>query len=292
MQANPVESIKKDIYVIKSDIDGRVYVGQSKDVDKRFVSHCKNYNRSLISDAIRTYGKNHFWYEVLEHNVSDSDEREKYWISEFDSVWPNGYNIQDGGSEPPHFYGDFSPQCVISDMNVSLLKDDLRNTNISLIDLASKYGISKRQVLRINQGLSRSVDGEDYPIRKVPNINGKLTEDDVDEIIDLLKYTYMFNGEIARRYGVEVHAISKINEGISHRREGIEYPIRKWKSCGTIGLTYDQVTDIIDRIMESKQSLRKIAKDFDIPINVIYGINSGKMKTYRRDNLQYPLRPY
>ena len=40
------------------------------------------------------------------------------------------------------------------------------------------------------------------------SINNKLTDEDVDEIIELLEYTYQLNGQIARQFGVEVHLLS------------------------------------------------------------------------------------
>lgn len=173
-----------------------------------------------------------------------------------------------------------------------LLKKDLANTQIPLSKLGEKYGISKKQVLRINQGISRSKLGEEYPIRKTPNINGKLTEEDVDNIIELLKYTYRFNGDIAKEYGVEVHAISKINSGVSHHRDNISYPIRNWKSSGAILFTYEQVTEIIDTLLNTKESLNSIAKRYNVSQGAIAGINRGTSKKYFREGLSYPLRKF
>ena len=76
--------MKKDIYVIKNDINNKVYVGQAINTKQRFQNHCKpsssKYN-DLVSRAIQKYGKSHFWYEILESQIENYDEREKYWIS-------------------------------------------------------------------------------------------------------------------------------------------------------------------------------------------------------------------
>lgn len=291
--ANPVGIIKKDIYIIKNDINNKVYIGQSLNAEQRFKSHCKkNRDNSLIDAAIQKYGKEHFWYEILEKQVENYNERERYWIKHYNSLKPKGYNIQSGGEEPPIFYGDDHPNTKLSDEQVKLLKNDLATTNIPLSQLASKYNISKKQVLRINQGLSREQLGEIYPIRKTPNINGKLTEEQVDEIIEILKYTYRFNGDIARQYGVEVHTISKINQGTLHKRVNIQYPIRPWKSCGIVLFTYEQVTDIINEIQTTNHSLNSIAKKYNVNQHTIKTICSGTSKKYRRENLHYPLRPF
>lgn len=292
IHANPVGKISKDIYIIKNDINDKVYIGQSKDVENRFRSHCKKGSESLLTHAIIEYGKKHFWYEILEKKVDNPDDREKYWIKYYNSITPNGYNIQEGGSNPPTFFGDEHATTKISDKNVELLKKDLAETTMSLSELGKKYGISKKQVLRINQGVSREKIGESYPIRKIPNLNGKLSEEDVDVIIELLRTTYRFVGDIARQFNVGVGTIDNINKGIVHRRENEIYPIRNWKSCGVILFTYEQVTEIINLLQNTNRSIRSIAQEYNVSYNSIAMINQGASKKYRRDNLQYPLRPY
>lgn len=48
-----MEVIKKDIYIIKNDINDKVYIGQSVNSQERFRSHCKpNKDHSLIDYAI------------------------------------------------------------------------------------------------------------------------------------------------------------------------------------------------------------------------------------------------
>lgn len=291
--ASPVGIIRKDIYIIKNDINTKVYIGQALDSEKRFKSHCKgNYDNSLIDKAIQKYGKQHFWYEILEAQVENYNERERYWIKYYNSKNPHGYNILNGGQNPPLYRGNEHPNTKISEENVIKLKKDLAETQIPLSQLANKYQISKKQVLRINQGISRATLNESYPIRKKPNINGKLTEKDVDDIIEILKYTYRFNGDIAREYGVEVHTISKINTGELHHRNNIQYPIRNWKSGGIILFTYEQVTEIIKALSDTKESIQSISKRYNVDRRAIENINRGTSKKYYREGLSYPLRNF
>lgn len=289
--ASSVGITKKDIYIIKNDINTKVYIGQSVNSKERFISHCKSNNdNSAIDKAIKKYGKEHFWFEILESQIENYNEREIYWIKYYNSKVPFGYNIQDGGENPPVYYGENSPAAKISNQKVQELKSDLKNTKLSLSELSKKYNISKRQVLRINQGVSRAEINETYPIREEPNRNGKLSEEDVDSIIEILKYTYRFNGDIAREFGVEVHLISDINQGKVHKREDVQYPIRNWKSCGVILFTYEQVTEIINALSKTKESIASIAARYKVDRQAIENINRGKSKKYIREGLSYPLR--
>lgn len=291
--ASPVGIVKKDIYIIKNDINTKVYIGQSLDAAERFKSHCKkNNDNSLIDKAIQKYGSEHFWFEILESQIENYNEREKYWIKYYNSKTPFGYNILEGGDAPPILKEKDNPNTKLLNEDVKKLKQDLAETTISLSELAKKYNISKKQVLRINQGISRADLGEKYPIRKNPNINGKLTEEDVDIIIELLKYTYRFNGDIAREFGVEVHAIIRINNGITHHRDNIQYPIRNWKSSGVILFTYEQVTEIIETLLNTNESINSIAKRYNVNFSAIAGINRGTSKKYFREGLSYPLRKF
>ena len=100
-------SDKCGIYIIKNDINEKVYIGQSINIHKRIQEHfwkseCSkdvSYNSALHS-AIRKYGKEHFYYEILEEcDAALLDEREKEYIKQYNSISPNGYNILSGGQQ-------------------------------------------------------------------------------------------------------------------------------------------------------------------------------------------------
>ena len=89
------------IYKIINDINNKVYVGQTAySLEKRFKEHCKdafedrNEKRPLYA-AMRKYGVEHFHIELLEE-TDNPEEREKFWIEEFNS-FKYGYNATLGG---------------------------------------------------------------------------------------------------------------------------------------------------------------------------------------------------
>lgn len=294
--ANPVElTLKKDIYIIKNDINNKVYIGQAKNTSKRFKSHCKPSSLrdgTLVDRAIQKYGSDHFYVEVLESQIENYNEREQYWIQQYNSLKPNGYNILSGGEEPPRFTGEQHPSTTISDDTLLKIKDDLEHTQLSLKEIAVKYNTSKRQVLGINDGSRRVNPQWSYPLRKKPNSSYKLNQEQVQQIIKLLQETYLLHGQIARQFNVGPKVIALIDQGKAYRQEGVTYPIRCWKSSGTILFTPQDIKDITDLLKNTKQSMNSISKKYHVGVSTIMMINSGSSKKYRLNNEQYPLRPY
>lgn len=88
------------IYRIYNDINSKSYIGLTTNtIETRWKKHLAN---SSIVDyhiyrAMRKYGVEHFFIEAIEQ-VEDAslNEREKYWISQYDSYY-NGYNETQGG---------------------------------------------------------------------------------------------------------------------------------------------------------------------------------------------------
>lgn len=288
--------MKKDIYLIENKINGKKYIGQtSKSVKERFQHHCKPSNAYIhkrpLSCAIQKYGKNNFTYRVIESQVENYNEREKYWITYYNSIIPNGYNVMDGGEEPPHLSGSLHPESKLTEEQVESLTNDLKNTDLKLTELAKKYGFSKNTcIVSFNKGLSYVRDIK-YPIRE-ENPIGKLTKEDVLDIIQLLKFTYRSFESIGEQYNVEARCISRINRGIFHKQDDEEYPIREGKISKHLPkLTYDEVTEIMELIMDSDLSLRAIGRKYNCTYNDIVNIKNGNIRIYRRRGISYPLRP-
>lgn len=90
------------IYIIRCQITNKVYIGQTKNIKSRKSSHLNRaksgLNRPLYS-AIRKYGEENFFFEILEEcDDLIVDEREIFWINQFDSKNPEkGFNLASGG---------------------------------------------------------------------------------------------------------------------------------------------------------------------------------------------------
>lgn len=90
--------MKTNIYIIKNKYNDKVYIGQSKNVEKRFKNHMlSNTSSSLkhkkIAKDIEKYGREAFYYEILAENIDIELARslEYDYILKYDSV-NSGYN--------------------------------------------------------------------------------------------------------------------------------------------------------------------------------------------------------
>lgn len=176
--------MKGIIYIIKNNINGKVYIGQTiQKLKDRWYRHCgksgisKNESNMAIKRAILKYGKENFTIEILEEcEQSLLNDREKYYIKVYDS-YNKGYNCTLGGQnglniifkkipEDKHqdiidLYNEgLSLRCIADDYNVDkhTIKHILNYYNISLRDRKS-YKYSTKERIKIledyNNGISR-----------------------------------------------------------------------------------------------------------------------------------------
>lgn len=85
------------IYKIVNKENGKIYVGQSRNIHRRMTDLHKGCK--YLFHAIKKYGKENFESSVVEYcDISELNDREKYWIKKLDShVSGNGYNVSWGG---------------------------------------------------------------------------------------------------------------------------------------------------------------------------------------------------
>lgn len=88
------------IYIITNTINGKVYIGQSKNPKRRWNEHKRPKTNSLVATAIKEFGVENFKMEILLDNLASDevDDFETFLIAEYDSI-NLGYNIcKEGGS--------------------------------------------------------------------------------------------------------------------------------------------------------------------------------------------------
>lgn len=134
------------IYVIKNKINSKVYVGQTiQGTEERFKQHLKllkTNEKQLIHKAIKKYGKDAFYCETLISGVETFEELnklEEYFILEYNSVVPNGYNLCYGGSQSRKLSNHLS-----NDDEMKIV--ELYKKGYSTRKIESETGVSRRKV--------------------------------------------------------------------------------------------------------------------------------------------------
>ena len=91
-----MNNIKPYIYKITNLINGKIYIGQHIQYTKSIDSYMGS--GTLLKKAQKKYGISNFKKEIIEEcTLENINEREIYWISEFNCITPNGYNLAKGG---------------------------------------------------------------------------------------------------------------------------------------------------------------------------------------------------
>ena len=92
------------IYKIENKVNGKIYVGQSIDINARWKNHITllnkgNHHNDYLQKSWNKYGENNFEFSIIEEcDLSDLNCREIYWIDYYNSyIRDYGYNLTLGG---------------------------------------------------------------------------------------------------------------------------------------------------------------------------------------------------
>lgn len=270
------------IYCYVNKINQHKYVGQTNNLNRRIREHksCAYNSKSssyndLIHCKIREYGIENFDIEILEKlyydDVDKVNERERYWIKEKESYcgYSKGYNMDLGGGKRAY-------SSIISDNQLQLIKQDIKN-GIPYFDIERKYNISTSFISSINNGVYFKDDNEIYPLFKYYKSN-----EDYDELIDLLLNSTYSLSKIAEILGIGYSTVKKINEGKLRKGLYPTYPIRKKTA-------YEQRADKVKELLvNTTLTYKEITKITGASDDTIRRIRIGEC--FKDANLNYPLR--
>ena len=129
------------IYIVQNKINNKKYIGQSqqKDINSRWNSH-KNLKHKTVGqillNAYKKYGIDNFTYKIICICFDeDTNKYEKEYIKMYNTLYPNGYNLLEGGNNYKH--NEYTKK-IISTFNNALINivfdkskmDELMNKNI------------------------------------------------------------------------------------------------------------------------------------------------------------------
>lgn len=297
MQDCSVNIIYSGVYKITFP-NNKIYIGISNNIYRRILEHNADFRNNLpIENAIRKYGKITEFDIIEEIDVENRKfmrEREKFWIHQYNSNKKEfGYNISEGGDGSD--IGSKNHQAKLTEEQYLKVYDDLKNTNLSLQEIADKYEMNLSSISRLNNGHSYFHSLIQYPIRSSkPGVagtnsgNSKFNKEDIEQIKKWLIENEKSIENIANYFKVNVSTIRNINNGKTYKDNNLIYPLRNF-TTGKRKLTNEQIKIIIQEIKNNpKESLASIARRLKISPKTISSINCGII--YKQNNENYPIR--
>ena len=150
------------IYKIENKINHKIYIGQSIDIQKRWSYHLALYRNgtSKLHLAMKEDGVENFFLTILEEcNREELDEKERYWISFYNSA-QEGYNNTEGGTK--------NFRNIIQEKKI--FQYDLEGKFIqefnSMQEAAKAVGLSGANLTTCCQGKQKTVGGFQWSYEK------------------------------------------------------------------------------------------------------------------------------
>lgn len=294
------------IYKFTNKINNKIYIGQSKNIETRYKRHlydAKNGATTVFHAAIRKYGIENFSFEIVkECKIEELDELEKFYISNFNSLIPNGYNMQTGGKITNN-----EPYYSFKQADIFVIYDLLKNTEKSLEEIGELYNVTGRMIGLINSGIEYCQNDIQYPIRNsekskeiqktevAKKICGEQSyratiseETAYDIIYDLTYNLNLTSVQIAEKYKVGIDVVKDINRYKSWKQIIRNKPCRP--DFGNRKINEEDVEFITQKLKEPI-TIQDICKYNDLyTYKIIHRINIGE--TWHRDNIDYPIRKF
>ena len=213
---------KCGIYIVKNSVNDKVYIGQSVNIGRRWLSHkasatskgARDYNTKLHT-AMRKFGIDKFHYEILEECGREFlDEKEEQYIEKYDSI-KNGYNMKKGGNST---VGERNPRAIVTEEQVLEItklygqRVPFRKAYAQFSDVISKRGFRKIWTNETWQYVAQEVYTEEnlrwhshqaksFQQKRINNAQRALPESEILKIRELRKtgLSYAAIGRIVNR---------------------------------------------------------------------------------------------
>lgn len=226
------------IYKYTNKDNGKVYIGQSVNVLKRKWEHEHSPSKASKFDKIlNSIGSDKFNFCILEEcTIPMLDEREKYWIKEYNSTNDKyGYNILEGGTSK---LGENNPGAKLSNINVFEIIKLLEEGKLTNFEIGLIYGVNQNAIDQINRCQSWThLHSYKTNIRKENNKNSgkgensrtsKITEEIAKSIIHDLERTTLSCPKIAQKNDASINIVEDIKRCRTWKHlHNYKYNIRK-----------------------------------------------------------------
>lgn len=286
------------IYKYTNKINGKIYIGQTNNIQKRQNGHksaannIKNHSYAdAFHSAIRKYGYENFSFEVLEEASDEKgrdylNDREKYYIQYYHSLCSeNGYNITSGGDGCAKPRLTFEEKCACSKLFSEKEVRDIQSMLVEgyqYFEIQAKYPtLTDSFLTNINTGLNFKREDLSYPLLR---LHSRFSKETIEEIRLALKSQIPYN-IIQQQYGISIGYLSQINNGTRWKDESLTYPLAK-KICAD----KSYVEPLFYDLLFTNLTAEKLGQKYNKAKSTITAINTGR--NHHNSNYLYPLRQH
>lgn len=208
------------IYSIRNKINGKVYVGSSKDIYTRWSQHRHdlrkgNHHNEVLQRAWNKYGERNFAFEVLEKAPPENlFNVEQNWYERLNSSSNDyGYNLSPIARAPGHCYTreDIkNGKACFSIEQFDKIVDLLCSSDLSIPQISAYVGVGERTIYQMYFKEQYASLTKNFCFKKRKNRSScKLSEEDLPCIVQRLKNRETLLS-IAKDYNVGLETISDI----------------------------------------------------------------------------------
>lgn len=257
--------------MIKNKLNNKVYIGQSINIERRWVAHRsfgfnennkdKKAYHSYLYRSFRKYGLDNFEFLILEEcSKEELDYKEAYYINYYKSYKSNfGYNLTTIINKSNYNSKNWN------DENFKELKKMLRNFDLPIKYIADFFNVSISTINYINKGEVMIDLNETYPIRDSEEYKKYLKEKNNKKVC--IQCNKKFYSKVLKR---KQKFCSKECENISKKENSLENKISK-----------DELEYLIIRF-----SFEKIAKDYKVSGNLIKKLCKKYNLPYKKSDIK------
>jgi len=260
------------IYKITNLKNNKNYIGQTKDVKKRFAKHKSNlkngcHHNEYLQRAWKKYGVEGFKFEFLcECKTCELDDKEVYYIEEYKSmVGQKGYNMLTGGQ----LYRTHSQEvkAKISKAHKGKVLTTETKTKMSVSALGKKYTKESIQKSVDTKKKNRVLAGEKNGNAIITNeIAEKIIIDlynNIDKKVILKKYDITYNilaGLVLNR--TYIYVLPEFRQAIKNScRNEMQIKHKKILDLYSKGVSQNKISKLLNT---SRNTIRAILKENNI----------------------------
>lgn len=259
--------MKYFIYCLTNKTNYKSYIGQTKNIEKRWKNHLydafriknphKTYDRKYaIHNAIALYGKDNFIWQVIDEfeDIDSVNEAEEFYISYINTFAPSGYNLTTGGGNK-----------ILSQSTKDKLRAKLKIVG-SFVGKKGKdhpnFGTKRSAADNLKQSIARSGDGS-----SVKKINSKIAR---EIYLEYVNNENIFPIQLGAKYGLKKGAIINILNKKCWKEATKDLPniVLKERTRGEkwikSKLTEKDVIEIIEKYKSGNNSIKKLAIEYNM----------------------------